>query len=263
MNQGTVDGLLTKSRPIIDAERPLACDTEITRRKEPYCLTLSSTPGSGWLILATDTHSLNWFQKVLDRHNGPILFHNWMFDQEVVLRMGLRFPTHLIVDTMVRCFHLGNVPQGLKALAYRELGMKMTDFMDTVLPHSTPLALKYLREAALVDWPKPEEDVVRDQTGEWKLYKPQSMSTKLKRFFSDYTKNPNKSPFDAWDNWEESHKMVQDKLGPWPGICITHVPLSEIIHYACRDSDALLRLWPVLQKMTRMVRRKPQERWND
>jgi len=177
--------------------------------------------------------------------------------------MGLRFPKHLIVDTMTRAFHLGNLPQGLKALAYRELGMKMEDFDDLTLPYSKPIMLEYLREAAEVKWPTPEEQLVRDAEGKWKLYKPQSMSTKLKRFFTDYSKNPNKDLRDIWDNWEDSHAIIEEKCGAWPGMDIRHVPFDKVLHYACRDADATLRLWIREQQMTRNVRRTVQERWGE
>lgn len=243
---------------------PLACDTEITRNREPFCLTFSMSPGYGRLIRADDKDSLAIFQHWLDCWEGPILFHNWLFDQSVVEAMGLKFPQHLIVDTMVRAYHLGNIPQGLKTLAYRLLGMKMEDFDDLVTPYSVPLCLDYLREAREKDWPQSEESVVRDELGQWKLYKPQSMSTKLKRFFTDLGNNPAKDIFKSWDNWEDTHQLIEGVMGrPWPGKDIRHAPFGKVIHYASRDADATLRLWHVQQSMTRQVRRKLQEYWQD
>lgn len=228
---------------------------------EPFCLTFSSQPGTGWLIKAEDHLGLGWFQSVLYRHTGPILFHNWLFDQKVVSDMGLRFPQHLIVDTMSRSFHLGNLPQGLKALAYRELGMTMEDFDDLVTPYAVPLCLDYLRKAGDIKWPRPEESLNRDKDGRWVLYKPQSINTKLKRFFTDLRNNPAKDIFGSWDNWEDEHSMIEEKLGPWPGKCITYVPFEKVIRYACRDADACLRLYYVLESMRRKVRKTTQERW--
>lgn len=258
------DQLLDEYINCNDYTGALSCDTEVTRHKEPFCLTFTTAPGMGSLIKADDKDALGIFQSMLDRWTGPILFHNWLFDGDVVRAMGLRFPEHLIVDTMVRCFHLGNLPQGLKALAYRLLGMKMQDFMDLVRPYSTPIALEYLRSAQQHEWPKPDEQLVRDESGKWKLYKPQSMSTKLKRFFTDYSKNPSKDVFSMWsDNWEDSHQLIESVMGPWPGLDIRHVPFDKVIHYACRDVDALIRLWPVLEHMRHQVRRKPQEHWGE
>jgi uracil-DNA glycosylase family 4 len=256
------DDLLTDYLECNDYTRPLACDTEVTRKREPFCLSYSMHPGTGRLIRAEDKDAIEIFQCLLNRWEGPILLHNWLFDSQVVEKMGLVFPHKRIIDTMVRAYHLGNLPQGLKALAYRLLGMQMQDFDDLVTPYSTPLCLSYLREAVNHEWPKPEEQTVRDPEGNWKLYKPQSMGTKLKRFLTEYQKHNDKDVFQAWDNWEDDHKQIEMVCGEWPGKSIQHVPMDKVITYACRDADSTLRLWPVLQGMTRQVRHRLSEHWD-
>lgn len=247
----------------LDPTRALACDTESTRDHQPYCLTYSQAPGTGRLIRATRHDILSLLGQKLGRGwHAPILFHNWLYDWPVTEAMGLHIPHRLVVDTMARAYHLGNLPQGLKALSSRELGMIMQSFDDVVTPHSSALVLRYYREAYGEPWPKPEPQQVRDEQGGWKVYKPQSMTTKLKRFFTDYTKNPNKDIFDMWTkNWREEQAQIEAKMGPWPGKCISHVPFEEALHYACRDADATLRLWGVLQRMATMTRRRGQEHW--
>ena len=240
---------------------PLACDTESTRSRDPFCITFSDMEGTGRLIRAERTDLLEDFQKMLDMWEGPILFHNWMYDCHVVDRMGLHFPRRLIKDTMVLAYHLGNLPQGLKTLAYRELGMLMQSFDDLVTPHSTPLALNYLRGACNQDYPKPEEQLVRTPEGLWKTYKPQGIDTRIKRFLTAYGKDSTKDIFEAWDNWDDDHTQVEATCGPFPNKCITHAPFDQVLHYACRDSDAVFRLWPILDKMRRRVRKGPQENW--
>lgn len=248
----------------LDPTQPLAADTEYDRHGDPFCLTYSTAPGTGRLIRAGREDLLAEFGRHLPHWRGPLLFHNWLADKPITESLGLRFPEHRIVDTMSRVFHLGNLPQGLKALAFRELGMVMDDFESLVSPYSTDQCLLYLRAAQTYDWPKPEEETVIDEvTGLWKLYKPQSMSTKLKRFFTDYSKNPEgKDIFKAWDNWETSQALIEATVGKeFPGLDIRHVPFPITLHYACRDSDATLRLYYVLQAMRRRVRRFSQELW--
>jgi DNA polymerase len=242
---------------------PLACDTEVKRGGAPFCLTYSCNPGTGFLIPADRQDLLSVFQHYLDRWESPIIFHNWLFDERVVGSMGLRFPQKLIRDTMVMAYHLGNLPQGLKVLSYRLLGMEMEDFDDVVTPHSKPLVLDYYRQAYEIEWPKPEPQLVRDPKdgSKWKMYKPHSMTTKLKVFFTNYQKNESKDVFEAWDNWEAEHPQMEAELGPWPGKCITHVPFENVVHYACRDADATLRLWSVLMGMRNKVRKVGQEHW--
>lgn len=248
----------------LDPTRPLACDTESSRSIGPYCLTFSNTPGTGRLIRADREDLLKDFQGWISRWEAPIIWHNWLYDRRITGQMGLRFPNRLIRDTMVRAFLLGNLPQGLKALAYRELGMTMQDFDDLVIPYSKQLILKYYRDAYNIEWPKPEEQMLRGDDGKWKTYKAQSMNTKLKTFFTAYGKNEDKDVFKMWEeNWTASQGMIEEQMGPFPGRDIAHVPFDEVLAYACRDSDATLRLWPILEHMRKKMRHLPQEKWRD
>lgn len=244
----------------IDPFLPLAGDTESTRKRQPFCLTYSQHAGTGRLIRADRRDLLDAFNRQLQDHRAPILFHNWLYDAEVTTQLGLALPVRRVVDTMARVFHLGNLPQGLKALAKRELGMEMEDFTDLVAPYSREKVINYYRLAQLHEWPKPEEQLVDDGAGGLKLYKPQSMNTKLKRFFTDLSKDPDgKDVFSIWEKWDT--EAIEAVCGEWPGVCISHVPFSKVLYYACRDVDALIRLWGVLRAMRRRVRRAPQELW--
>jgi len=247
----------------LDPAQPLACDTETSRAAGPYFLTYSQRAGTGRLIRAANRPLLERFQRALTRHESVVLFHNWLYDARIVAGMGLRVPPDKIRDTMFLVYHLGNLPQGLKALAYRELGMVMQDFEDLVLPYSIPQVLAYYRLAQAHDWPKPEPRFeVNSKTGLWELKNPQGMNTKLKRFFTDYGKNPEKDVFNMWEsNWTDAQAMIEERCGPWPGVDIAHVPFEEALYYSCRDSDALIRLYPVLLKMRERVRMFPQEQW--
>lgn len=143
--------------------------------------------------------------------------------------------------------------------------MKMQDFEDLVKPYSRERVLTYCAAALGEDWPKPPERIFLDEkTGLWKTKKPQGMNTKLKRFHTDLRKyGENKDVFKSWDNWEEDQPMIEERLGPWPGMCISHVPFEETLFYACRDADALIRLWPILKRMAARTRRSTQEHWRN
>lgn len=247
----------------LDPTRPIACDTEHSRSLGPYVFTYSQDPGTGRLIRASRPDLLAAFQDVALRWESVVLFHNWLYDERVTREMGLTFPPHALRDTMMLAYHLGNIPQGLKVLAWRELGMDMQDFDDVVRPHSTRRVLEYYERAALESWPMPEPRLERDaKTQRWKLYTPQGMNTKLKRFITDRLKHPDKDVFAAWDNWEEEQAMIEDVCGPWPGLDIAHAPLEQVIRYACRDADATIRLWPLLERMRANVHRGlPPEEW--
>jgi len=249
----------------------MGCDTENRRDGSPFCLTFSIYPGRGRLIRAENRVCLDRYQYHLDRWTGKILWHNWLHDVSVTGDMHLHYKPHLIVDTMQIAYHLGNIPQGLKALARRLLGAKMTDFDDVVTPHSRKLVLEYYRQMYSLDWPKPEPSMERKPDGTWKIYQPHSMKTKLKVFYTHLEKNEEKDVFKVWDNWEDSHELIESRMREeypewerWPGKCISHAPFeSEVIPYACGDSDKLLRIYPILLRARSRMRKTVQENWFD
>lgn len=249
----------------LDPDRDIACDTESTRRAGPFCLTYSQAAGTGHLIRAGRTDLLLAFQVKAAQWRGRIAFHNWLYDAPIVRALGLVLPHQRLVDTMALAFHLGNVPQGLKAIAFRELGMAMQDFEDVVSPYSTARVLAYYQQAATYEWPKSDPELRLDsKSGLWKRYQPQTMNTKLKRFFTDYGKNSDKDVFNMWEeNWIEQQSMLEAELGEWPGMCISHVPFDRALHYSCRDADATLRVLHWMDRMRRQVRKTGQERWRD
>lgn len=246
----------------IEDDLPLGADTE-SGRDGPFCLTYSPKPGVGRLIRAERRDLLRLFEKKTRGRTArnPILFHMWPYDSPVTREMGMAIDSRSVVDTMVEVYHLGNLPQGLKALGRRILGMAMQDFLDLVPPFSNQLVLRYYELAAQIPWAKPPQELRADKFGELKLYSPQSMNTKFKRFFTDYGKDPEKDPIEMWDNWEDAHDMIEGALGPWPGLDIRHVPFEQALVYACRDADATLRLWAWILYMRRNVRRLSQELW--
>lgn len=247
----------------LDDTQPLACDTE-SGKDGPYCLTYSQSPGTGRLIRAERRDLLAALQSWVETSSPRILFHNWLYDWSITEALGLRFPPSCVIDTMAVVYHLGNLPQGLKALSFRELGMTMMDFEDVVVPHSREKVVDYFRAAAEETWLKPDPEMVVDPTGKWELYKPQGLNTKLKRFFTDYRKAPTtKNVFRAWENWGPEQALMEERLGPWPGKDIRHVPFEQALFYAVRDADALGRLWPVIKKMRTLVRKFSQESWRE
>lgn len=245
--------------------RPLACDTENRKDRSPFCLTYSVESGTGYLIRSEQVELLDTFQQYIDTWAAPFLWHNWLHDFEITSAMNLRFPHKKIVDTMLLAFELGNIPKGLKALAYRELGINMSDFEDVVKPYSHQLCLNYFRHATCEEWPKPEERLEKQKDGKYKIKKPHGFNQKLKRFFTDYDKSEGeKDVFKMWnDNWDAEHEMVESALGPFPGMCISHVPFDKVIRYAAQDADGLGRLYPILKHMVSQVRRTTQEKWRD
>lgn len=58
---------------------------------------------------------------------------------------------------------------------------------------------------------------------------------------------PDLDPWDRisqWNDWDRDQAVTM--LGPWPVPSIEHLPESVLVHYACRDADADLRLYHYL-----------------
>lgn len=179
---------------------------------------------------------------------------------------------------------------GLKQLAYRHLNMRMTSFQDTVYPHSIPKLHAYLRELLpLIEYPdfpptcvcghyqhrhEPRGKTQRHsgrcsgcvesrmsvnvcpkyvarevpkKTEEDKLLA--LLSRKVTTLLNDT--NPDTDPWKRINDWHDHDKdYLKTILGPWLLPSIADVPKEELVWYACRDSDACLRLYYYLESLT-------------
>jgi hypothetical protein len=281
---------------LVNNPDPVAVDTESTPDGEAYCLTMSSMPGTGRLIYVKDKGLLDEFDAYvtvygLAKESEYVhqLFHNYLHDEVPYRELNLSIGP--FTDTMVRAYNLclgggggededergGRGPLSLKALAYRNLNMKMTSFRDTVFPHSVPFMHKWLSQAeALLYTPDRGpacecgctrlEHADRGKAGKLKgsCIKCACLRYKLKKEVPDeddaalrrlHTKtcsligdieigkedlNPWKRYRD-WTDWD--HETLEGVIGKPPVPSIEHVPEPELLQYACRDADATLRLY--------------------
>ena len=201
----------------------IAVDTE----GDPYCLSFSLTPGSGYTIKSTQDRMLSWFGSQLD--GKKVVFHNAVHDLIVLDKMGIH-PTDF-TDTMLMAHLLCTEPMGLKPLAKRLCGMEMQSYANVVSETANKGALEYLRRVGSVDWGPP--------------LKPRSWN--LNRRIESALRNEN--PRKVWsrirDDMPELVAVVESEMGPMPDLCLDEVP--GFSKYACRDADATLRVYNVLK----------------
>jgi uracil-DNA glycosylase family 4 len=234
--------LVTHAAPIT-CGLPIAIDTEDDPDTGLWCATISQRAGRGYMI---QPGSVAW-QEFLWRMatwDAPIIMHNMVHDVPMLESAGVHMPVRRIYDTMVEAYHRCYLQKSLKYLAYRLLGVRMTEYMDVVVPHSTNRLVEYLENALVVDFPKPPKvKVMKD--GQEKDKQPHGLNTKLKRFFTDYCKDPTIDAFDRiWNSWsEEERDLLRRECGPIPKASIKWVPEAEAIDYACRDARVTLELW--------------------
>lgn len=254
--------------PLIDPAQevvgPVSIDTEGSVRR-PWCLSFTGQPG--WAgVVRRDAPSLVEFRGELDHfisQGGKVILHNSMWDLMVLRGLGVHLPPGSFIDTMVMAYLLCLEPQGLKALAYRHAGMGMSSYEELVHDANETHALIYILQAHEIRDRLPGTEpylTMQRVDGQFvpKIKKPWSLARYLDRLVKDLNQD---KPVDVRARW---HKMgdktrkdtgvdirdaVVSALGPMPEATLDDVPLDRAIHYAARDADATLRIYPVLQSM--------------
>lgn len=247
-------------RPSLYSHLPL--DTESDEGR-PFSVQYSPSPQEGYMILAEDKEALDRFHLILKTHwNNRLAMHFALHDLDELERHygwdGIE-----VVDTMVDSYHLGNLPQGLKALTYRLTGVRMTSYQDVVVPAS---------EEALSDW---LAEAIAFVSTDWKMQRmvkkqPKTFAAKglikyeffkhpaeavLRRVLRHVGKNEEDSESESkrYDPWQEPKKLgsddekirlfgrdwlesVESKVGRMPRKSIIHASLPKAIEYGCSDA---------------------------
>lgn len=123
----------------------IAIDTESHGTKE-FSLQISTEPHTGRMILAKDKAAIERLAYWISDMDLEVVMHHSIHDLDDLARMGVKVGRFR--DTLQEAFQAGGLPQGLKPLAYRLLGVEMTSWEDTVLPASTEAMVTWLMNAA-------------------------------------------------------------------------------------------------------------------
>lgn len=249
-------------------------DTE-TDAGRLWCITVSVAPGTGIMILASDHEGVAAFRELCNHYHWFI--HNAIFDLDKLSEADIHLKN--VTCTMQAAYHRGNLPQGLKQLAWRLLGITMTEYEDVVIPWSKIKLQEWWLEALMhLDKEQIVTRRVSEKTG--KELKPSVKSTKLfsrMAFIYKHDLKDEKGTYDMWKMWdkltetegitEADRRHVLDLVGPPPRQSIIHVPMADgidsdgrvsytgAITYACRDCCAGLRLGLHFRSQERQIRR--------
>jgi DNA polymerase len=232
----------------------VAIDTEsVSLHGAPWCLSFALDPSNGFVIREDDHDALDYFGWWLRRWNPVVILHHSLHDIPVLRAMGIHVPRYR--DTMVDAYHLANVPQGLKALGWRLLGVRMRSFEDTVLPHSLPVAMDYLAQAnsilspALTFSHTLKSGPRKGQSEDRVLPGADKAAVSTWRKVQKCLREPGADPWRRWEGWHpHDHSLLQGILGsglPMPSI--VHVPLAEAVSYAALDAVVTLRVHHALR----------------
>ncbi len=249
-------------RAVVRRPRRSALDTE-NDEDRPYSAQFSTRPGEGFMVLASDKLGVQCLREGLASED-EIIMHFAGHDLDVADRIGLRPDRwRSIRDTMQELFHLGNLPQGLKAAVYRVFGYRMTSYDEVVTPYSKAILESWLAEAlghASTEVGTVEPHPIgpncptcgkkhrTDQT----QTKPHACEAVLRRIMG---KLGGENDYDPWERpklvkgvekprligrpWLEELERVAGRM---PRKSIVHAPLEQQIQYACSDADWTGRL---------------------
>jgi uracil-DNA glycosylase family 4 len=249
----------------------LGMDTE-RHGSHPFSYQFSHTPGTGRMVLCDRNPELAGDMSAwAEETKAELVLHNAGQDLDWLDRMGIK--VNRFRDTMQEAYHLGHLPQGLKALAYRTLGVRMRTYVDVVMPYSRKAVQEWIFDAM-------------DYAGEHLVYVSQKqLKTKVKeiRKPSEIERGLNRivshsilsDDYDTWKKMEElfanpkltaPERQFVDSTrnqdiagrvigrltgnpGAYPIAGIGNVPLDEAVMYGCSDADMTLRVELELQKI--------------
>lgn len=208
----------------------IALDTEDDGDK-PWSIQYSTKPGMGRLVFMDDYEALTQLKRLLPEKE--VVLHYSLHDIDALRKMGINI--NRFRDTMQEAYHLGNLPQGLKALAWRLLGIRMQSWEDVVLPHSRKLMVEWLTNA----YDDASDHKIRVETQLKTKVKVTFKRSQLETDLHRILKHSVKPDYDIWD------KSKEIGLSGYPIKSIANVPIEDAVFYACQDADVTgqVALW--------------------
>lgn len=233
----------------------VAIDTEsVSLKGAPWCLSFALDEDHGYVVLADDHDGLREFFHWVRANRVLVLLHHSLHDIPVLRAMGGEMTRWR--DTMVDAYHLADIPQGLKALGWRLLGVRMASFEDTAVPHSLPVALDCLAIAnealrsSLTFQHQLKSGPRKGQQEERVLPGADKQAVGTWRKVQKALREDEADPWKRWDGWHAHDKaLLTSIMGmelPFPSI--VYVPLEEAVHYAALDAIITLRVHHVLRR---------------
>lgn len=219
----------------------VAVDTE-TDLGRPYCVQFSSWEGAGFLIRADNAEALADLGRHLAQPHVTTVMHNARFDIKVLLELGIH-PAK-VEDTMTMAYLLGNLPQRLKALAYRLLHVRMQEYSDVVAGSEAAVAMEWLEAAALREYPVPEP-VLELKGNKFKVRQPQRYEKRLQALLKKARKNPALDVAEALRGMKDIEPVI-NIMGEVPESSVALIAPDRLVDYACADADMTLRVRNVL-----------------
>lgn len=220
-------------------------DTE-THGGELYSVQWSLEVGTGQMVLASNDKAMgSWVYAVryVLGEGCEVVLHNAPADIPALEELGIKGFGYR--DTMHEAYHLGNLPQALKALSYRLLGRRRKSWDETVGGPSRSVLEDWIMEHRA----ECTRDVIERIGMSGKVLKPVlGPPSQLERDLTRILKHMMRS--DGYDAWG---KLTDAGISGWPVKGIAHVPVEDAITYACSDADDCLAISLVMEELRKGV----------
>lgn len=223
----------------------LPIDTESDEGR-PYSIQFSPNPQQAWMFRVDRREVLEeWRAWFYGEFGAQALCHNILYDENELEKSGVVLRGRR--DTMQEAYHLGNLPQGLKALAYRLLGLRMISYDDVVTPYSKRKLDEWLAQAYEIVFDMWGTHAPLIKGGYSKVKKAHAAEAVLKRVMKAI--NTEGSEYDPWQLPKvsaegEKQRLIgrawlpelEDVLERMPRPSIVHAPKHLQLTYGCEDA---------------------------
>lgn len=247
---------------------PISIDME-DHAGVPFSIQWCSEPGRAYMMRISDVvvdaaswrlkgihhvSMLSTLETELTCFASALILHNAPGDLDAFDRLKIRLRTTMpIRDTMQEAYHQGNLPQGLKALAYRLLGVRMRSWEEVVGPPSRKAVLDWVEsaiEAAALKLTITTFEQLKTKVK--KVVKAHPVEKRLRAILRYGCYN---DEYPIWKHLEElrttdpAFLSVESTLGHVPQMGIGNCTAEEALEYACKDADMTLRVAGILDKL--------------
>jgi len=218
--------------------RVMGVDTESVDGKI-WSIQFSVKAGESIFIPAGRSDGVSWLRDKVKNPDILVVLHNAQHDLPMLAQVGI-IPARW-TDTMLMANLLGDLPKGLKALAFRLAHMTMHSYSEMVDPITTERAIQYLARVMQFKWPKPPKIQTIDE-GEYRWKQPWSAHTMAKSILNSVAAGTCDDPYKRWHEYP-SRGLIEGVVGKLVAATIADVDPKTAIYYACRDADATLRVY--------------------
>jgi hypothetical protein len=173
----------------------------------PYSIQVSTDEDYGWWVDYDDPKLIMELGAYCK--GKTVVLHHALHDAPILINAGWDLSTMDVQDSMLYAYHLGNTPKGLKALAYRLFGVKMTEYLELVKPYQNAVSIQWLKSINHEYPDLPKQQVWKKGKGLWEelgWYQPQNLGKRIQKIINDYEGYPEEHIK------EQYHKLIKPLL---------------------------------------------------